>query len=111
VGALSLSPRVGETKTLALTNVGTAQLRQIRYEVEGPFSIVGDIGELEPGAQVLLHLGYAGSGGDSGLLHIYSDDPRRPEQQVALNGLSSAPTLHTLSALRCRLPVWLNSVK
>ncbi|MFT5087005.1 MAG: hypothetical protein ACI906_003912 [Candidatus Latescibacterota bacterium] len=90
VGALSLSPRVGETETLALTNVGTARLRKIRYEVEGPFSIVGDIGELEPGAQALLHLGYAGSGGESGLLHIYSDDPRRPEQQVALNGLSSA---------------------
>jgi len=90
VGALALSARAAESRELLLSNVGDARLEQIRYEIEGPFSLADGVSELGAGAQALVTLSYEGSGGESGLLRIYSDDPRRPEQRIALNGLSAA---------------------
>ena len=90
VGALALGVRSGEATALMLVNSGDALLEQIRYEVEGPFSLEGGESQLAAGAQVAVHVRYAGGGGDSGVLFVYSDDPLRPVQQVALSGLSTA---------------------
>ena len=98
VGALALGVRSGETTALTLINVGDARLGQIRYEVEGPFSLEGDESQLVAGEQIAVQVRYEGGGGDSGVLFVYSDDPLRPVQQVALSGLSTAanalPFLH-----------------
>ncbi len=90
VGALALSVSGDAPTPLALANIGDAVLGQIRYEIEGPFSLVEGATELAAGAQVGVQLRYGGRGVQSGVLHVYSDDPRRPVQQVALSGVSAA---------------------
>ena len=89
LGALSLGLLPGEEVALPLTNVGFGVLGALRFNVDGPFVLVSAPMQLDAGVEGRVVLRYYGSGGDHGALLIHSDDPQRPLQRVALNGLHS----------------------
>ena len=88
LGLLALSLVAGGDGAVPLRNPGETRLESLRYEIEGPFELVGGPAELEPGTGGEVRLRYAGAGDEQGLLRVWSNDPLRPQWTVALHGLA-----------------------
>jgi hypothetical protein len=99
VGALALGVRPGEEEALSLFNRGAATLKELRYQVEGPFALAGGPAELAPGAGGQLRLRLEGEGGGAGVLQIRSNDPEAPLVSIALRGLEKAAAPWALRTL------------
>ena len=78
------------TTAIPLFNSGSARLGNLNYEVEGPFQLLSGPLSLDVGERSSVVLTYQGRGGDSGILTVSSDDPYRPQWQVALSGMKIA---------------------
>ena len=89
LGAVALGLLPGGEHELILSNLGPVALAELRFEIEGPFSVVDSPSVLASGLQAAAVIRYDGAGGDHGVLLIYSDDPERPVRRVALHGLQS----------------------
>lgn len=87
IGVLGLNLLVGGEGKVPLANVGDAELKELRYETEGPFRVVGGASSLDSGERGEVRIEYDGHGGDRGLLRLLTDDPLRPVRRVALYGL------------------------
>lgn len=89
LSAMALGLLPGREQGLTLANLGAESLDELRFELEGPFTLVAAPNDLAAGNRAEVVIRYDGAGGDHGLLLVRSDDPLRPVQRVALNGLSS----------------------
>ena len=87
VGVLGLNLLVGGAGKIPLANVGDAELKELRYEIEGPFRLAGGPSSLDSGERGEVLIEYDGQGGDRGLLRLLTDDPLQPVRRVALYGL------------------------
>ncbi len=99
LSALALGLRPGEDGHLTLGNAGTAALEQLRFEVEGPFSLGEQPARLAPGDIAQMVVRTAGTTGGEGLLRVHSDDPEQPVAVVALKGLAAAAPAFALPTL------------
>ncbi len=86
LGALALNLRPAEVVSLPIFNAGQAGLNALDIQVIGPFSIIDSPTALPAAGRADIRVRYDGSGGDSGLLRLFSDDPQRSVQEVALSG-------------------------
>ena len=100
VGVLSLALLAGEEAGIPLFNRGTEAVELESPQVEGPFAVEAFPSALKPGEGGEIVLGYAGTGGDQGLLTVVSNDPFRPRVAIALSGLERRDAPSDLVHLR-----------
>lgn len=96
VGVLTLSLLPGTEESVPLHNHGDAPLVLGEITVDEPFQVVAAPATVPAGGSSAIRVSYTGSGGDEGMLIATSDDPRAPQTQVALQGLTPAQAIGAL---------------
>ena len=100
LGVISLSLLPEENGIIPVNNRGVVPLELYSPVVEGPFEVLGYPTFVSPGDRGEIEIAYHGSGNESGVATVVSNDPLRPSAKVALSGLRPVDRTINLQHIR-----------